>query len=124
MQKNEMKLLINNVISAWGTRDIDNILKHYDKNLALHVNDLDLQYADLVNRAKFAEDKLGSIKTEIKDMIIEGDKISVRLVQTLIEKLSNKATTYQIMGIYQTQNNKITEMWINIYPPVDYQEKA
>lgn len=119
-----MKSLINNVLSAWGTRDIDNILKHYDKNLALHVNDLDLDYGDIVNRAKFVENKLQSIKTEIKDMIVEDNKIAIRVVQTLTEKLENKSTTYQIMGIYQIQNNKIKEMWINIYPPVDYQEKA
>jgi hypothetical protein len=105
------KQLVKNLLNeVWGKLNEDKIPEFYHPDLVAYFGKQIVTYKDIVNRLRYVKNNYLSVNNEIEDMVVEDNKVVVRLKQTYISnnKLENK--TYQIIGVYKVTNGKVSEL--------------
>jgi hypothetical protein len=120
MHRNELEKFIKDLLMTWQLRDAEKLAGMYRKDVVGYMDDKIVNYDDIMNRLQFSKKNFKEVDNEIKDLIIEGEKIVARIKQTLIPREDGKPTVYHIISIYRVLNQQVVETWSSFYPNVNY----
>lgn len=120
MQRNELESFIKDLLMTWQQRNAEKLAHMYSKDVVGYMDDKVVYYDDIMNRLQFSKNNFKEVTNEVKDLIIEGEKVVARLKQTLISKVDGKPTVYHITAIYHIRNHQVVETWSSFYPNVNY----
>ena len=118
MNREELKQFTIKLFQAWEARDHDTIASMYKKDIVAHINDTSVGYNDIMNRVEFTKKHFKKMTNVIKDLMIDGDKVIVRVEQTCVGEESEHI--YKIIAIYHVKDYKVIEMWASFQPTIDY----
>lgn len=120
MQRNEIVTLIKNLFNqVWGKLQEQAIAEYYDQSVKGYIGNQPINYQDIVNRQRYIKNNYLSIQNDIDDVIIENDRVVVRINQTYVDK-NNREENFKIIAIYKFHDKKITAMWACINPDINY----
>lgn len=123
MNKQQAKQFIMDLFDqVWSAMDADRVGDFYDEKVIVTIGQQTVGFDEIINRAKLVKQHYKQLINQIDDMLIDGDKITVRLRQTAIYKHEDREQNYYLLAIYQLKKNKITHIWANIDPTIDYFE--
>lgn len=120
MHRNELEKFIKDLLMTWQVRDAEKLSLMYSKDVVGYMDDKVVNYNDIMNRLQFSEKNFKEVNNELKDLIIEREKIVARIKQTLIPREEGKPTVYHITSIYRVLNHQVVETWSSFYPNVNY----
>lgn len=120
MNRNELEKFAKDLLMTWQIRDAKKLSGMYSKDVVGYMDDKIVNYTDIMNRLQFSLNKFKEVSNEIQDLIIEKDKVVVRIKQTLIPREEGKPTVYHITSIYRILNQQVVETWSSFYPNVNY----
>lgn len=120
MHRDELEKFIKDLLMTWQLRDAEKLAGMYRKDVVGYMDDKIVNYDDIMNRLQYSKKNFKEVDNEIKDLIIEKDKIVARIKQTLIPREEGKPTIYHIISIYRVLNQQVVETWSSFYPNVNY----
>lgn len=120
MNREELESFIRDLLFTWEQRDAEKLSRMYSKDVAGYMDDKVVGYNDIMNRLQYSEKNFKEVFNEVKDLIIEGEKVVARIKQTLIPRIDGSPTVYHITAIYRIQQNQVVETWSSFYPNVNY----
>lgn len=122
MDRNALKLFIDDFYKAWKIRDEKKIPSFYDKNLKAYSDFTEITLEDILNRLEFSKRKFSEVNYHIEDLFIDEKegKIAIRMKQRHILKDEEGLVKWEAIMLYTVKNHKITELWMSFYPNADY----
>ena len=120
MNRNQLEIFTKDLLKTWEERNQEKLSNMYSKDVVGYMDDKVVYYNDIMNRVQFSKNNFKEVTNEIKDLIIEGEKVVARLKQTLIGTTDGKPTIYYITAIYRILNNQVVETWSSFFPNVNY----
>lgn len=122
MEKGKMVEFIHNLIKdVWTDLNQDKIAHYYHKDVKVQFGKQHAEYKDIVHRMEYVKAHYEKIINNIEDVVVENNKVVVRLTQ-IYQKHNGSEHTYNILAIYQIENNKVTALWSCIDPNINYFE--
>ena len=109
---------------VWSQPNPAKIDEFYQQDVTGYFGDQKITLADIKNRANVAQQLYSHIQTEILDMVVEDNKIALRLKQTSAKKDGTDPLVLNLLSIYHVHDNKVTKVWFLVDKPFDYKEKA
>jgi predicted SnoaL-like aldol condensation-catalyzing enzyme len=116
--KNFIENLFNDV---WTKLDASELPHYYHQDVALQMGKQIAHYQDIEHRLSYVKKHYTSITNILNDILVDGNKITVRLKQTYHTK-DDIEYEYAMICIYQLEKNKIKHAWACIDPNVNYFE--
>ncbi|MDF2940657.1 MAG: hypothetical protein K0R66_1299 [Gammaproteobacteria bacterium] len=96
----------------------------YHKDVVLEIGSKTAYYDDVINRARYRLEHFAEFGTMIEDVLVDGDKITVRIKQSGSLKSGKPSDTYHGVVIYQVSHAKVSKVWGVFSPDFNYLEKA
>ena len=124
MNHEKAKKFINNLFAEiWTKLDSSKLPDFYHQDVVLQMGKQTAYYQDIEHRLEYVKEHYQAIHNDIQDILVDGDKIIVRLQQDYVPKQSAQHKSFVIMAIYQMQDDKVIKGWGCIDPNVNYFEK-
>lgn len=120
MDRNNLESFIKDLLVTWQERNAEKLAGMYSKDVVGYMDDKVVHYQDIMNRLQYSQNNFKEVTNEVRDLIIEGDKVVARIKQTLISRTDGKPTVYHITSIYRIRSNQVVETWSSFYPNVNY----
>lgn len=120
MKREEQENFIKALLKNWEDRNEDLLSNMYSKAVVGYMDDKVVHYDDIMNRLQFSKKNFKKVTNEIKDLMVDGEKVIARIKQTMIGRADDKPTIYQIIAIYRVVANQVVETWSSFYPNVNY----
>ena len=119
----ETKFINKLFTEVWTKLDVNKIPDFYHQDVVLQMGKQTAYYQDIQHRLEYVKEHYQEVNNDIQDVLVDGDKIIVRLQQDYVPKNSTKHNSFVIMAIYQMQDGKIIKAWGCIDPNVNYFDK-
>ena len=103
---------------VWDSLDEAKVVKYYHKDVVAQFGQQTAYYKDIEHRLQYVKKHFGTLKSDIKEILVDGDKVTVRLEQ----QLGKSDKKFEIITIYQIRDEKISAMWACIDPQINYFE--
>lgn len=104
---------------VWGSLDANKIPKFYHPDVVIQMGKQTGNYDAIVHRLDYVKHTFGAVKNNIHDVLVDGDKIIVRMNQTYLRDNQAKEE-HVLIFIYQLRDQKIAKVWACIDPAVNY----
>jgi len=109
--ESHVKALYQDVFDSGNCPAVD---PHYHKDVICYFNGLELSLSNLkAAMAKFVS-LHDDIKTEIKDLLIDGNRTFARLERSVTCKKTNQRRTINIMVLKEFQDDKVIRLWFMV----------
>jgi hypothetical protein len=103
---------------------LERIPKIYSKEVVAEMGGEIVYYNDIVNRAEYRLSYFKEIENDILDVLVDEDKIVVRIRQTYVLKGQDKRHSLENFLIYQIDDRKVVRAWGSFTPNFNYKEKV
>ncbi|MGQ3890180.1 hypothetical protein ACQUW5_14275 [Legionella sp. CNM-1927-20] len=111
------KFAFNSFVTAFAPGNEHMIDQYFDSDLILcnHSVSKKFDLNDLKSRLPNIHKKYQNLKSEIKDIIVENDRIAFHVKQNAFCIIDNKHITLDVMNLYKLYNGKVKEwqIWEN-----------
>lgn len=123
MDKAQTVKFINSLFrDVWTDLNESKIAEYYHKDVVAQFGQQVAQYKDIVHRLNYVKANFTKIVNQIEDIIVDGDKVSVRINQKYQKHEGGDSKDYAIVAIYYITNGKVSKFWGCIDPNVNYFE--
>lgn len=123
MNRDQAIKFVNNLFTeVWTNLDVSKIPHFYHKDVEMQIGKKTAYYENIVHRLEFVKEHYQTVENEIQHVLVDGDKVIVRLRQHYRQANDVNGKTYAIVFIYQLQNDKVLKGWGCIDPNVNYFE--
>ncbi len=124
MDRNQTIQFVHNLFKdVWTDLNEDKIIDYYHHNVKVEFGKQQAQYHNIINRLKYVKANFTKITNDIEDIIVEGDKVAIRISQTYQKHNDiNSAKTYNLIAMYKITDRKVSNIWACIDPAIDYFE--
>jgi DNA-binding CsgD family transcriptional regulator len=102
--------------------DVDSLTNYYHEDVIGHYGDIDFTFSDIENRINYLQTVFKDRAHIIHEVIKADDKIIFRDRQIVTHRKTNALWPYEVTGIYNIRNGKVSELWLMMDKDVDYQE--
>lgn len=111
------KFAFDSFVIAFSPGNEHMIDQYFDSNLILFNHSVSKQFDlnDLKSRLPNIHKKYQDLKSEIKDVVVENDRIAFHVRQNAFSVLDNKHITVDVMNLYKLSDGKVKEwqIWEN-----------
>jgi hypothetical protein len=111
------KFVFDSFVTAFAPGNKHMLDQYFDSDLILFNHSVSKQFDlnDLKSRLPNVHKKYQDIKSEIKDVIVENDRIAFHVKQNVFSVLDNKHVTLDVMNLYKLSDGKVKEwkIWEN-----------
>jgi predicted SnoaL-like aldol condensation-catalyzing enzyme len=122
MNKQQATQFVTNLFKeVWTDLNPEKISVYYHANVLMHFGKQEVRYQDIVNRMAYIKKHNLTIRNQIEDVLVDGDKVCLRLSQQYIGH--DKTDDYRIIAIYQLKDGKVAQGWAVIDDRIDYYAK-
>ena len=104
---------------VWGKLNESLLSQYYHSDVVLQIGKQTAHFKDMVHRMQFVKSRYHFIKNTLNDVLVDGDKIVVRLTQVMGD--THKPS--EIIVIYQLKDGKVSHAWMCADPAINYFEK-
>jgi len=121
MHKQDTVKFIHNLFQeVWTELNMDKLKQYYHEDLVGYIAGANISFQDVKNRLEYIKKTYHSIKNDLQEILVDKDKIALRLQQTYYSKHNEALHVYELMAIYQLRGEKISAAWAIISPHVEY----
>lgn len=125
MNNQEASRFVEKVFTEmWCAFNPAKIAEFYQPDMSGNMFGHDITLADVKNRLDFISKTSSRLTIVTLDVFASDNKIAFRQKQTLFPKDGQAPVVYNMMGIYQLRDGKISRIWGLADQSVDYKEKA
>lgn len=122
MEKTQTVQFVKNLFNdVWTNLQQDSIETYYDKSLVGSVGKEHINYQAILNRMAYIKEHYKTVQNDIREIIVDEDKVVIHLSQTLFNK-SGQSENFKVIGIYKLKNNKVIEINAWTSPEINYFE--
>ncbi len=109
---------------VWEPFDAERLSTFYHEDVVGHHRTQTLSYNDIVNRLAWDRKHSADPVFDIKDIIADEDKFSIRFIYSATEIATGQKFEVEVIYFYHLQEGKITEFWLLASVDFDYKQKA
>lgn len=109
---------------VWEPFNAERLSTFYHRDVVGHHRTQTLSYDDIVNRLAWDRKHSADPVFDIKDIIAEEDKFSIRFIYNATEIATGQNFEVEVTYFYHLQEGKISEFWLLASIDFDYQEQA
>ena len=109
---------------VWEPFDAERLSTFYHRAVVGHHRTQTLSYDDIVNRLAWDRKHSADPVFDIKDIIAEEDKFSIRFIYNATEIATGQNFEVEVTYFYHLMEGKISEFWLLASIDFDYKEQA
>lgn len=109
---------------VWEPFDASRLDDFYHRDVVGHHRSQVIHFRDIENRLAWDRKNRTRQAYEIKDIIAETDRFSIRFVFTTIELPTQEHSEIEVIYFYHLLEGKISEFWLLASMDFDYHEPA
>jgi len=110
--------------TVWEPFDSTRLAEFYHQDVVGHHRSQVIHFQDIVNRLAWDRRNRQHQNYEIRDIIAEHDRFSIRFVFTTLELQTRENSEIEVMYFYHLREGKIAEFWLLASVDFDYLEAA
>lgn len=109
---------------VWEPFDSEQLSTFYCEDVIGHHRSQTLSYSDVANRLDWDRNHSADPVFDIKDIVADEDKFSIRFIYTATEIATGRKFEVEVIYFYHLQDGRITEFWLLAGVDFDYKQKA